>query len=235
MVHRSRPPLRGPPRVTVLAVAHNRLLRDSIATALRHEPGLRIVVAAPPPAAPLSWMAHSHPAVVLLEAGLGAPAVAAVKQADPLVQVIVMDLDADAADLVAFVRAGVRGFVSTEATPDDLVGTIHAVLAGQVVVPAGLTAALVSGIVREPGAAPIPESPPAQAMTRRERDVLRLIAEGRSNREIAQRLCITVNTVKGHVHSLLHKLALHTRLEMAAFAHAAAGGSLPSKGIAPLH
>jgi DNA-binding NarL/FixJ family response regulator len=57
-------------------------------------------------------------------------------------------------------------------------------------------------------------------MTKREREVMELIADGRSNKEIAARLRIAAKTVKSHVHNILEKLALHTRLEVAAYAHA---------------
>jgi DNA-binding NarL/FixJ family response regulator len=68
----------------------------------------------------------------------------------------------------------------------------------------------------------------AMRMTSRERQVTALIAEGLGNKEIADRLGIAAHTVKSHVHNILEKLALHTRLEVAAYAHANKNGPSPS-------
>jgi len=63
-----------------------------------------------------------------------------------------------------------------------------------------------------------PEPAESERLTRREREVIELISDGSSNKEIAQRLCIAISTVKGHVHSILEKLTLRTRLQIAAYA-----------------
>jgi DNA-binding NarL/FixJ family response regulator len=96
--------------------------------------------------------------------------------------------------------------------------TIRAVAAGNKVLPPSLTGSLFLQLVqRTPRKGQQPLKP--VKMTNREREVVALIAEGLSNKEIATRLHLAVDTVKSHVHNILDKLALHTRLEIASYAH----------------
>src|SRR3989454_12023811 len=109
-------------------------------------------------------------------------------------------------------------FRSKDATLDEFVDTIRAVARGTDVLPAALTATLFSHIAKLAVGRKDPDAAKAVRMTERERAVFDLIADGLSNKEIAQRLHLTTNTVKGHVHNILEKLALHTRLQVAAYA-----------------
>ena len=123
------------------------------------------------------------------------------------------------ADVVEFVKEGVSGFILKDATFDDFVGTIRSVAAGASVLPPSLTGSLFSQIIEKvagEGKVSLIES---VRMTKREREVIELIAEGLSNKEIAQQLNIATYTVKSHVHNILEKLALHTRLQVASYAH----------------
>jgi two-component system NarL family response regulator len=122
-------------------------------------------------------------------------------------------------EIIEFVNAGVCGFVLKDATFDEFVATIRAVAAGEKVLPARLTESLFSQIAQEVdnrGRAHVLED---VRMTRREREVIELIGEGLSNKEIAQRLNIATHTVKSHVRNVMEKLALHTRLQIAAYSH----------------
>ena len=94
--------------------------------------------------------------------------------------------------------------------------------------PPALTSTLFSRIVSVAVARKPSEVPKAVRMTERERAVFDLIADGLSNKEIAQRLHLATNTVKGHVHNILEKLALHTRLQVAAYARRSNKSEPPS-------
>jgi DNA-binding NarL/FixJ family response regulator len=120
------------------------------------------------------------------------------------------------ADIVAFVREGASGFIQ-RATFDDFLRTIRA--AGTKVLPPSLTGSLFSQIVDKVVEQGKRDLVASVRMTQRERDVIDLIAQGLSNKEIAQRLSIATYTVKSHVHNILEKLALHTRLQVASYAH----------------
>ncbi len=143
----------------------------------------------------------------------------AVKQMSPDIRVIVMDLLPAPQDIVEFVEAGCSGFILKDATLEDFVSTIRSVAQGVPVLPPSLMSTIFSHVAgqalrRDPQA--VRE---AVTMTRREQEVVALIGEGFSNKEISERLHIALHTVKSHVHNVLEKLALHTRLQVAAYTH----------------
>jgi two-component system NarL family response regulator len=152
-----------------------------------------------------------------------------VRQEVPEARVIVMGLLPIQEDVAAFVRAGASGFVMKDASFDDFVRTIRAVADGADVLPPELTGSLFSQITRQAvsrGRAPVLEG---VRLTERERQVVELLGEGLSNKEMAARLHVAVHTVKSHVHNVLEKLALHTRLEVAAFSHSGGTRKPPAR------
>jgi DNA-binding NarL/FixJ family response regulator len=112
-----------------------------------------------------------------------------------------------------------------DASFDDFFSTIRAVAGGAEVLPPALTNSLFSQIARKMAGrgGNVTRALQAVRLTSRERQVIDLLGEGLSNKEIAARLRIAVHTVKSHVHNVLEKLALHSRLEVAAFSHASGG------------
>jgi DNA-binding NarL/FixJ family response regulator len=136
-----------------------------------------------------------------------------------------MDLLPVQEDFGAFIKAGASGFILKDATVEDFLSTIRSVAAGVDVVPRVLTGRLLSLVAERAIVRRTPAPLGALRMTTREQEITALIADGLSNKEIAQRLGIAAYTVKSHVHNILEKLALHTRLEIAAHAHR--GGPRP--------
>jgi DNA-binding NarL/FixJ family response regulator len=128
-----------------------------------------------------------------------------------------MDLIPMNEDIVQFVNAGVSGFVLKDATFDEFVATVRSVAAGEKVLPPSMTESLFSQIAKGADARGHDQLLEDVRMTRREREVIGLIGEGLSNKEIAQRLNIAAYTVKSHVRNVMEKLALHTRLQIAAY------------------
>ena len=129
-------------------------------------------------------------------------------------------------DLLELVHAGVAGFILKDATASEFTSTIRSIAQGGTVLPFSLTSCLFSQIVGGPvgEARRLPAKFSASAhMTRRERQVMELIAVGMKNKDIAQALHLSVYTVKSHVHVILEKLLLHTRVEIAKHAHSTNG------------
>lgn len=118
------------------------------------------------------------------------------------------------------IGAGVAGFVLKDATVDEVAATIRSVAAGNDVLPARMTGALFSEIAREvvSGGGTMEDHDGAN-MTPREREVIGLVAEGLSNKAIGKRLHISPHTVKSHLRNIMEKLALHSRLQIAAYVH----------------
>jgi len=142
-----------------------------------------------------------------------------IRDAAPTAKVVMMDLIPVNGEIIEFVNAGVCGFVLKDATFEEFVATIRAVAAGEKVLPPRLTESLFSQIAQEVDGRGREHVLEDVRMTRREREVIELIGEGLSNKEIAQRLNIATHTVKSHVRNVMEKLALHTRLQIAAYSH----------------
>jgi len=205
--------------ITVAIVDDNRLVREALAAMLGRLPDVQIVAAASANAEALD---REAPDVLLLDAGLGDEdslnVAAAIAKRRSGTKVVIMDLMPTNEDIVQFVNAGVAGFVLKDATFDEFVATIRAVAAGDKVLPPRMTETLFSQIALGGDARGRERVLEDVRMTRREREVIELIGEGLSNKEIAQRLNIAAHTVKSHVRNVMEKLALHTRLQIAAFA-----------------
>ncbi len=175
------------------------------------------------------------PDVVLLDLGLknqdSLIVVGLLRSQYPKTHVIVMDLVPAHEEVVEFVKAGVAGFILKDATLHDFLHTIRAVAAGAKILPALMTGSLFSQIVGDAlQGGKMDKVMSAVKLTSREQDVISQIAAGKSNKEIADELNIAVHTVKSHVHNTLEKLALHTRLELATFAHSQAMNKETSEG-----
>ena len=207
-------------KLRLLIVEDNPLLREGMAALLNQRSELS-VVASGDSHLDVQKARHINPDVVLVDLGLrnqhSLRVVETVKKASPAARVIVMHLLPVQEDIVEFVKVGVSGFILKDATLDDFVRTIHAVADGTTVLPPVLAGTLFSEISQR--AVTRGQAVAVVRMTRREREIIDLIAEGLSNKEIARSLHIATYTVKSHVHNILEKLALHTRLEIAAYAH----------------
>jgi len=208
--------------IFVLVIEDNRLVREGLAALLGEHPDLK-VVAVESAKTGLVQMRDARPDVVLVDAALGNGdshrLVRDLRKAVPESRLIVMDLLPVHEDVIEFVRAGANGFIVKDATIDDFVRTIRSVSTGMDVVPQSLNATLLSHIADQAIRESVSAAVHAVRMTKRERQITDLIADGMNNKEIAERLDIAPYTVKSHVHNILEKLALHTRLQIAAHAH----------------
>ena len=209
--------------ISLVLIDDNRLLREGLAGLIREQPDFRILAASADIEEALRKAREAKPGMVLLDFGLESHdslrLTATIRQEVPEARVIVMGLLPLHEDVAAFVRAGASGFVMKDASFDEFLRTIRAVAEGGEVLPHQLTGSLFGQIARQVvrnGKAPVLEG---VRLTERERQVIDLLGEGLSNKEIAARLHIAIHTVKSHVHNVLEKLALHTRLEVAAFSH----------------
>jgi DNA-binding NarL/FixJ family response regulator len=211
-------------KISILVIEDNRLLRDGIASILKKQSDMRVVATVGNGENILLMLGKVKPNVVLLDLGLrnqnSLQIVKLSKQHFPETKIIVMDLIPLQADVFEFVEAGVSGFILKDASIAEFLKTIRTVYQGARVLPPHLTGSLFSQIVEHAihGSKPsaIEES---VRMTKRERQVVELIADGSTNKEIAQKLHLSTYTVKSHVHNILEKLALNTRVQIAKQSH----------------
>jgi DNA-binding NarL/FixJ family response regulator len=207
--------------ITVAIIEDNRLVREGMTDMLNELPDVKVVLAATSLEA--SMLKETNPKVVLLDVGLqdknSLRLAETVKKEMAEARVIVMDLLPVHEEIAEFVNAGVAGFILKDATFEDFVGTIRSVADGARVLPATMTGTLFSQIAKVAVSRGRDAALESVRMTQREREVIALIAVGLSNKEIAQRLNIATDTVKSHVRNVMEKLALHSRLQIAAYAH----------------
>jgi DNA-binding NarL/FixJ family response regulator len=211
-------------KIRLLLIEDNRLLREGLATMLKKQKDMNLVVTVGNGENIMKIIRKHKPDVILLDLGLRQRSsmylVKLVKKNFPNTRIIMMDLIPLQADVLEFVQAGVSGFILKDATVNDFLKTIRSVAKGLQILPPNLTGSLFSQIVEQA----VDRSNPstvieAVRMTKRERQVIELIAEGHTNKEIAQSLHLSTYTVKSHVHNILEKLALSTRVQIAKYLH----------------
>jgi DNA-binding NarL/FixJ family response regulator len=209
-------------RIRLVVIEDNRLLREGLTVLLREQPDITVVASLSNGEA-LIRARRLKPDVILLDiilrSGTSLRLVQSIKSVHPEAKIIVIDLAPIQPTLVDYVKAGVVGFVLKDATFKEFLGTIRDVARGRKVLPPILTSSLFTEIVAH--ATETRKGNPFKLirMTGREREVIELIAEGLSNKQIAVRLNLAVDTIKSHVHNILEKLQLHTRLEIASYRH----------------
>jgi RNA polymerase sigma factor (sigma-70 family) len=210
-------------RIKILLIEDNRILRDGIRTLLNAQSDFLVVAGSGGGHDTLSLIRTKRPQVVLIDLGLrnesGLRIVATLAREQPQIKVIGMGLIPLQRDIIEFVEAGAAGFVLKDATIEDVFRTIRSVAKGIRVLPPPLAESLFAHVAEQALRNERKSLPTAVRMTKREREIILLIAEGMSNKEIAQRLNLSPYTVKSHVHNILEKMALHTRLQIATHFH----------------
>ncbi len=195
-------------------------MRDGISAMLKKEPDFSIMDSLGEKDFGVGEIRESKPNIVLLDLGLtkvnSLEFVKALKEEIKDVKVIVMDLVPIQEDILHFVEAGVSGFILKDATVAEFTKTIRLVSAGEKVLPKTLTGSLFSQIM-DYGVKELSTTKLIQAvrMTKREREIVELIAQGLSNKEIAYKLNLSIYTIKSHVHNILEKMALNSRVQIA--------------------
>ena len=209
-------------KIRVLLIEDNRFLREGIADILQSHGAFVVDAHAGGDELASRLEDMRPPAVVLLDLGLeqeySLQLMAVLRERFPESRVIAMDIIPEQDQIVEFVKAGGCGFILKNAPVADYVETIQAVAGGARVLPTTLTTSLFTQIVESALRRGTSLPSAALRLTKREREIVDLISQGMSNKDIAQHLHIATYTVKSHVHNVLEKLELHTRLQIAAFA-----------------
>lgn len=211
-------------KIRIILIEDNRLLREGINALLKKEPDFIVVATYDDGEFAEDKINELNPHILILDLGLSntnsLELANSLKDKIHKVKIIVMDLIPIQEDIALFVEAGVKGFILKDATLDEFTETIRNVAAGQTILPPILAGSLFSQIVKyglkEMGLSNVNQY---IRMTNRECEIVGLIAKGLSNKEIANQLNISVYTVKSHVHNILEKMELDTRVQIAINAH----------------
>ncbi|MEU6555504.1 response regulator transcription factor [Streptomyces sp. NPDC046915] len=222
--------------VSVLVVNGQSLQRLALRTLLTSEPGLTVVGEAAGGEDAVRASTVLRPDIVLMDSHLsgtgsidtirriarpprrpGFPGSADGEGYAP--RVLVLTAAGQEGYASAAVRAGARGFLLDDASPEELTAAVRVVAAGDAVVTPGLTRALIDAVRQPRTTRPLPRASGLDALTGRERDVLIAVASGWSNAEIAASLSIAPTTVKSHVSNVLAKIGARARVQAVAFAY----------------
>jgi two-component system, NarL family, response regulator DevR len=203
--------------IGILIVDDHGLIREGLRNVLEAEDGFRVVGEARTGDEALALTRHLDPDVVVLDVRLpdrnGIEICAEIHELSPTTRVLVCSGLADGSALVEAAKAGAEGFVSKEASNAEIVDAVRRVANGAAVVGEGSAQTMFRYLRSHRD-----DLPRLAQLSDREREVLGLLSEGLTNREIGTRLFISEKTVRNHVSGLLRKLHLHHRTEAALFA-----------------
>ncbi|MEU8009970.1 response regulator transcription factor [Micromonospora parva] len=209
--------------VRVLVADDQEIVRTGLTIILNTQPGIEVVGGAGDGRQAVEMARRLRPDVCLFDIrmpgmdGIEATrALAGPTVPQPLAVVVITTFDLDEY-VYAALRAGARGFLLKEAGPDLLSQAVHAAANGDALIAPSVTTRLLKAFADADPAAPRPQ--PIDALTDREEQVLVAVARGRTNQEIAGELHITLSTVKSHVTSLMTKLGVRNRVEVAMWAY----------------
>jgi len=217
------------PAITLFLVDDHTLLRRGLVALLSQQPDLRVVGEAGDAAEALRLLPTLNPQVILLDNHLpgvrGVDAIAGLREVSPGSRVLMLTVSEDGADLAAALRHGAQGYLLKTIDGELLAEAIRRAARGEPVVSPEMMGKLVAAFQTQGAPAPAAsaelEAEPlgaASPLSPREEDVLREIARGASNKEIARTLDIAETTVKIHVQHILRKLGLTSRVQAAVYA-----------------
>ena len=207
------------PKIRVLLIEDNRILREGIAAMIKKQRDVAIVAVSDGREDTLAKARTAKPHVVLMDLSLESQnsldIVQSVKKDFPDIKVIGMGLAPTQKDILEFVQEGAKGFILKNATLEDVLKTIRAVAGGETVLPYTMTGSLFTQVTEYALSKGKRNLKSDIRMTQREKEIIALIVDGMSNKQIALKLNLATFTVKSHVHNILEKLAFHSRLQIA--------------------
>lgn len=205
-------------RVSLISIVGTKLYRQGLDSVLSTRSEVSLLGSLDRVSGAIAQCIKHQPDVVLLDVEIEGHLafMHALQDALPRTSVVALSVPNCTDAILALAEAGIAGFVTQEGTIDDLVTAVAAAKVGEFPCDARVAAALakrVAGLSKQL----VPSSAPTR-LTERETEITNLIDRGLSNKQIASRLCISLSTVKNHVHSILEKLDVRTRAQAAALA-----------------
>ena len=204
----------------VLLADDHSIVRRGLKSLIETEPGLTIVAEAGDGLEALRLCAEQHPDIAIVDVGMpklnGIEVAARAQKLERPPRVIMLSMHADESYILRALAAGARAYLLKDATDEDLLPAIRSVAAGRPFFSPTVTAVLVEDYMRQLQARGLTDS--YHLLTDREREVLQLLAEGRSNKDVATLLDLGVSTVETHRANLMQKLNLHNTAEIVLYA-----------------
>ena len=206
-------------KIRILLADDHTILRSGIRALLENEPGLSVIGEAEDGRAAVSMACKLKPNVVLMDIAMpllnGLEATRQIKIQCPDVKVLVLSMHDNEEYIRQALEAGAMGYILKDAAPGELIGAIRSVYRGEAVLSPAVTRLVIEDYLRWGGTRP---QDVTDSLSPREREVLQLIAEGYTNKQIAEILSISIKTVQAHRNNLMQKLDLHDRGELIKYA-----------------
>ena len=212
----------GTEKVRVLLADSHELFRQGLASLLSRQPGIEIVGEAIDGIEAYIMTGERKPDVLLIESRMreseGLSTVMSIIEAYPATNVAILTSSEDDSDVLAAGKLGIRGYLLKNSSLEELVRAIEALAQGGAYFSSSMFTKVLQEFTHLARRRDLQEAKGIDALTDREKDVLRLVARGATNKDIAEALIITENTVKVHLRNILDKLQLRNRQQAAAYA-----------------
>jgi DNA-binding NarL/FixJ family response regulator len=209
-------------RLRVLVCDDHALFRRGLQMVLEQEDDLELVGEASNGVEVVTKAQELMPDVILMDVRMpkrsGIEAATEIKETLPHVKILMLTISDEEADLYEAIKAGASGYLLKEIPIEEVADAIRSVWAGQSRISPSMASKLLSEFAAMSKASEDKPQMPAPRLTDREMEVLRLVAQGLNNRDIAKKLFISENTVKNHIRNILEKLHLHSRMEAVVYA-----------------
>jgi DNA-binding NarL/FixJ family response regulator len=213
----------GTDPIRVLVVDDHALFRRGLQMVLGAEDDIEVVGEASDGTEALKVAAETTPDIVLMDVRMprrgGIDATMAIKEAVPSAKIIMLTISDEEGDLFDAIKAGAMGYLLKEISIEEVASAVRAVFTGQSLISPSMASKLLNEfatMVRKDDDRQ--QQVPTPRLTDREMEVLKLVAKGMNNRDIAKKLFISENTVKNHIRNILEKLQLHSRMEAVVYA-----------------
>ena len=208
------------PKTRVLIVDDHALVREGITAFLKMCDDIEVVAEASDGLEAIEKVKKIHPDIILMDISMpklgGFEAVTEIKKIEPHAKILILTQYDDKEYISRFLKAGVSGYLLKKAVGSDLITAIRAVSRGELYLHPSITSEVVAGYLRRGKQVIVKD--PYEKLTDREKQVLKLIAEGHTHKEIAELLNISVKTVIAHQTNISEKLDMHTKSDLIKFA-----------------
>ncbi|HLB61476.1 MAG TPA: response regulator transcription factor [Actinomycetota bacterium] len=212
----------GGERLRVMVVDDHALFRRGLEMVLEHEEDIDLVGEASDGAEAVQKAQELMPDVVLMDVRMpkrsGIEAAREIRDVMPHVKILMLTISDEEADLYEAIKAGASGYLLKEIPIEEVADAIRSVWQGQSRISPSMASKLLTEFAAISKAADERPPMPSPRLTDREMEVLKLVAQGKNNRDIAKELFISENTVKNHIRNILEKLHLHSRMEAVVYA-----------------